>query len=595
MIVTFDSDDRFWNQFEYDTHEPLRYMIVAVSGSLVAECAFFLGVPSVQSYETSLVTAFPLIFWVLFYGVLVTSLCIIVLAFLTDTVYWRHGTALLLSNYLIFFFLPKARGYKFYHRGRADILHHLGQTKAIVETGSLHGNFYPGSHVLMAELRMSGIPLDTVPYLTAFLFTTLFIVSSGLLVNTLWQRRKGTAIGIAVATPLVFTDFHLTNHPAVLSFMILPLVLLLLERYRRSNANLYLVLFLILGFFVMFTHPMTTIFMSIMIAVTAVYSKVHSRFVQRQIPTLNPRIGLVFPVFLFGWLANTRRMRRAVQDIVTVTEEPPPAGTVSQKTTEISFSVSELALKFLTLYGTLAIYFTLAGAFSLLVLVAFKRRTVNYGLGSAVVQFGVGGAIFMTLVTSNIIVDSIMRVSRYAFLFAILIISLITLKRLSEQRILIPVVVVMAVLGAGVIGADAAYEPNHHMTYTEYDGTEFILNHNGGETVFSADTAHKMEKFVLGRADPSIFPPHLAREYPVPPGLGYGEAGSTAAEIYGDGFLVTKDYDREQHTAEYFTPEQQEFLKLYDEGDMETLHADRTANKVYSNGGFEGWEIRSAA
>jgi len=103
MSLTVDMEDRFIGWFESVTAEMLNHTVVLLSGLLLAECVLFLSVPSVESYETSLVNAFPMAFWVLFYGVLLGGICVIVLAAATDTPYWRHGAALVTSNYAIFF------------------------------------------------------------------------------------------------------------------------------------------------------------------------------------------------------------------------------------------------------------------------------------------------------------------------------------------------------------------------------------------------------------------------------------------------------------------------------------------------------------
>ena len=593
MSLTADMEDRFIGWFESVTAEMLNHTVVLLSGLLLAECVLFLSVPSVESYETSLVNAFPMAFWVLFYGVLLGGICVIVLAAATDTPYWRHGAALVTSNYAIFFFLPEARGYGFYHRGKADVLRHLGDVKGIISAQALPTLFYPGEHTLMAEFSMIGIPLRIVPYITAFLFTALFILGVGVLVGTLTGRWTGVAVGVAVASPLVFISLHLTNHPAMLSFMTLPIFLAFLERYRRTNAGEYLAILLILGLFVLYTHPMTTIFMSILIITTALYSQFHARFVDATIPALNPRLGLVFPVLLFGWVNNFKRTKLAVIKVAEVTDEPTPSGRATQKAAEITFTPMELLGKFLNLYGTLAVYCLVAGLIVLSLSVAIARRDISYKLGLTVTQFAVGSGLLVAFIGVNIIVNRIVRASRYALLFAAVIIALTLLARLERRDIVVAVLLVVAVLGTAVIGASGAYEPNHHMTYSEYDGTEFTERYNGEEVIYSAKTSHKMEEFVLGTNSPDLWPPHIASTYAVPRNLGYSSESQTAADTFGDSLLVTKEFDREQHTADYYTREQQELLFIYGEESMTRLNDDRTANKVYTNGKFMSWDISS--
>ncbi|GCF15067.1 hypothetical protein Harman_30020 [Haloarcula mannanilytica] len=54
---------------------------------------------------------------------------------------------------------------------------------------------------------------------------------------------------------------------------------------------------------------------------------------------------------------------------------------------------------------------------------------------------------------------------------------------------------------------------------------------------------------------------------------------------------MTKTHDTEQHTASYYTEQQQEYLFRYGEESLARFHNDPTANKVYTNGGFSGWSV----
>ncbi|WP_434531778.1 hypothetical protein ACODNH_22940 [Haloarcula sp. NS06] len=233
-------------------------------------------------------------FWFTFYSIMVGGILTLIAAAITQTRYWRHGLGLVLSNYALYFFLPKARGYRFYGQGTADALQHFGDVRAILETGSLPGIWYPGEHVLMAEMTMLGVPIDAMPYLAALLFTTLQIIGIGVLVKTLSGKRGSLAAGLAAGSTLIYTTFHLSNHPAMNSFMIVPVLLTLTELYRRSNDTEYLLLILLVGLFIIYSHPMTTLFMLGVLLLTSIYSGVFGRLSLSSTPQLSPRLGVAF-------------------------------------------------------------------------------------------------------------------------------------------------------------------------------------------------------------------------------------------------------------------------------------------------------------
>jgi len=193
-------------------------LIVGLAALVAFQCFHLLTVPLVTEFETSLVTAYPLSYWVVFY--VTFALCIVVslLSVKMQTGYWRHALVLLLCNYATYFFLARARGYRLYGRGASDILRHLGDVKGILNTGSLPGIWYPGEHILLAELQMAGIPLEALMFPVGFAFTALYIISVGVLLRTLLDDPMGFVVGFCVAAPLVYAELHLTIIPSTLSF-----------------------------------------------------------------------------------------------------------------------------------------------------------------------------------------------------------------------------------------------------------------------------------------------------------------------------------------------------------------------------------------
>lgn len=595
--MSFDTDAArsFRRKFAVDNELILPYSVAVISSLLLAECLVFVAVPAVDGYETSLVEAFPLGFWLLFFMVLLGGIGILLGAAMIDHTYWPHGLALTLANYALFLFLPAARGYRLYGRGAGDILRHFGDVQGILETGSLPSIWYPGTHVLMAELQMLGVPQTSTQYTLAFLFTALHIAGLGILVRLLSDRQEGLSIGLLAAVPLVYVSMHASARPAMNSFLLLPVVAVVFERYRRSRNFENIWLLVILGLFMVYTHPMTTLLVSVVIALTAVYSIVHDRYIECEssIPTVSPRLAVVFPVLLFSWIINYSEFTNAASRLLIAEESSSPSDVTVQQANEVTFTIVELAMRFFQLYGTVFLYGATAG---LILLVAGKRLydgSLRYDLGVSTMLYGFGLGIAVVFVVNSLIVGDIVRASRFALMFAIIVIALGLLDRLQAGDKRTAAAIVLVILATSVIGVNATYEPNRHLTHSEYDGSEYLLTNSPESDIYSADTGHKMEEYILGTNDPGLYPPQMPQENRVPRDLGYDSPDTTAADTFGDSMLVTKTYDMEQHTAAYYTDDQEEFLFLYGEDSVERLGDDTTANRVYANGGFEGWDIES--
>lgn len=580
---------RVWDWLDWQNQELLPQGVAVISVLLVIESVLFVAIPAAESYETSVVTAFPVSFWALFYAVLLGGVLVMILSALTGESYWRHGLLLVLANYAIYFFLPVARGYKLY--GRGDILRHLGDVQGILQTGTLPGNWYPGTHVLMSELVMLGVPLDNVRYLVAFLLTGLHIVGLGVLIRVLSGRQAGMGIGLAVATPLVYTELHLSTQPAMVSFLLLPVVATVMEMYRRSRRPVYLCFMMVLGTFMVYTHPLTTVFLTILIAAGAGYSLLHKQFFASKLRRLSPRLAAIFPMLLFTWIINFEQTRIELRKVLTPNQEASPSAATIQEASGISFTVFQLASKFLQLYGTVAIYGGTAAVSALYVLKQILQGDLDYNWGLSGAQFSLGVGITAAFVLNSLIIGNIIRGSRYMLLFAVVIIGLALVNRVMAGDKYVTGLLVLIVLATAIVGVNAAYEPNRQVTYSEYDGNQFLLEHADGSYIYNANTDNRMEEFVLGDGSPRIYPEQMSNSQPVPRRLGYESEQSTAGGTFGESMLVTKDLDTRQHTAQYYTQEQQELLYLYGQEDVQRLGDDTTANKVYTNGGYDGWDI----
>jgi len=587
-----DTDRKVFDTYRFANRDLQEYLVIILAGFLVLESVVFLTIQPATGYETSLINAVPQSFWYLFYIVLGGGILTLVAAAVTGSGYWRHGLALIIANYAMYFFLPKARGYRFYGQGTADALRHFGDVKGILATGSLPGIWYPGEHVLMAQMNMLGVPMDAIPYLTALLFTTIQIIGIGVLVRTISGQSGSMAAGLAAGVPLIYTTFHLSNHPAMNSFMVVPVLLTLTELYRRSNDNEYFILFLLLGVFVIYSHPMTTLFMVGLLLLTAVYSGVFSRLSLTRIRTLSPRLGVAFLPLLFAWLTKFGQTQQAIIRVANSQDEATPAARELQQAGSVEFSTVQLAEKFITLYGTMAIYFTIAGLFTLVIIYWFLWRGQRYDWGLGATHFTAGLGIAATFLLGNLIVKGIIRANRYSLLFAAVVIALALVHSASEQYSSVTVVLAILLVTSGVLAASAAYEPNNHMTYAEYDGTHHMATHyDQGVPIHAMDTSHKMQAFVLGKNSTRYYPADINVNNNIPRNLGYFSANVTAADTFGRSYVMTKTHDTEQHTASYYTEQQQEYLFRYGEDSLARFHNDPTADKVYTNGGFSGWSV----
>lgn len=587
-----------------------RLLLAVGVVALAGECVVLATVPPVEGFENSLVAAYPVPFWFLFAAVLVAAVLVFVGTTRSYTRNWRYAFGLLAANYGVFFFLPAHRGYALYGRGEADALAHLGITRELVQTGALPGVFYPFEHLLLSSLSMHGLSLPIARYLLQYGLTLLFIASVGLLVRELVDDRRGLPAGLAAATPLVFTEFHVSASPAVLSVLLFPMVLLLYERTRKHDSVGLRACYVLAGLAVVFFHPVTAGFLAILILCTVGIRWGYRRIRQTADPleagtelltTRRTRLAGIVLVVGVAWYSGFGRTQRAVERILSGGSYSSIVGAEAQQASQAGLSGLEIVVRFIQLYGTLAIYLAIAGLFTLVVLRWLLRREVSYAPTYIALQASIGVGIALVFMTGAFIEFNAIRVSRYAAVMSVLGVGVL-LYLLSAEGDRTGQWLVATLAGAIVVAAllgsfgGVTYAPNNHMTYAEYEGAEFVLtHHDADDTVRSSSLTSKTQEYITGEPSrPGEAPVFQNERNALPPALGYG-ANETAGETFAAGsYLVTHAYDLEFDEAGYFFPQQRERLGVYEERHVERLDDDSTVDKLYTNGGFSFWKVSEA-
>lgn len=579
--------------------------------AFAGECLFLAMVPPVEGFENSLIEAYPVGFWFLFTVALVASVLVFVGTALSYSDNWRYAFGLLAVNYGVFFLLPAHRGYALYGRGEADVLAHLGITRELIQTSSLPGVFYPIEHLLLSTLSMHGLSLPLSRYLLGYGLTLLFIASVGVLVRELVGDRRGLPAGLAAASPLVFTEFNVSASPSVLSVLLFPVVLFLLERSRKHESIGFRVCYVLLALTVLVFHPVTALLLGILVTSTIAFQRLYGsiqggvdapRSGTEWLGPKHTRLTGILLVAGVAWYSNFGRTRRALERVIDGAGRARIVSGEVQQAEQAGLSVVEVVVRFGQLYGTLFVYLAIAGLFGLVVLYRLSRRDIRYVSTYIALQAAIGVGIALLFMSIYLIESNAIRVSRYAAVMAVLAVG-VTLYHLTSERTqgrrglvtaLTAAIVVAAVLGSF---GGVTYGPNGHLTYSEYRGAEFVLTHQDPDDVVrSSSLTSKTQEYITGEPSrPGESPVFQNEQLALPPGLGY-EANETAAETFAAGsYLVTHTYDLEFDEASYFFPQQRERLGVYEERHVQQLDRDSTVDEVYTNGGFSLWKLPDAA
>ncbi len=578
-----------------------RVAVLVAAVAIAVLSGYIVATPPATTYEPSLIEAFPLPFWVAFGVGLAALLVTFVGSGATGSGYWKHGFVLLATQYGLFFSLPLVRGYYLYGRGHSDSLFHLTAVKELVDSGLLSGRvFYPHEHFLFSELVLVGIPVESLVSLVPFVFALAFIGGIGLFVRELTGSPAGLPLGVAAGMPLVFSKFYTQLHPSVLSFFLFPLVLLMLERGRRTNAQRYVALATVYGLAMVYFHPVTAILLVVLITSTFVFGHVYRFVTKEPVRTLRARLAFAILPATFIWYIGFPRTQENIREIFAA-EGESAADKQADLLANTVLSTEEIVMRFVELYGAVFILFAIAGVVCLLVLVDLLRRRPDYAESYLATEFVIGAGIAATFIGVSLVANGPIRISRYMILMAMVLVALLFVRVLSWPRGLArttgAVFLTLLVLSSALLGTFTVFDPNKHMTQSEHEGAFFVLEHSTGDQLVRSHSLTQKTQYYTTAGTDVKHDRTLMRtnvRYPkfaLAPHLGYDEYDSASVNI-GAGYVVTHEYDRTYLETSFFTDEQREALFLHDEATLERMSRDRTVQKVYSNGGFETWLVR---
>jgi hypothetical protein len=603
-----------------------RTFLVVGAAAVVVQSAFVATTPAATGYETSVVTAYPTAHWVAV-GVAVAAVVLVALgAAIHATGYWRYAAALLAATDGLLVWLPVARGYALYGRGSSDPLFHLSLVREVVATGEVPGTFYPAFHLVAAELVGLGVSLSAVQHVIALTLRLLFVAGVVALVRALLDDPRGYPLGLAAATPLLFGDFHAQLHPAVLSVSFLPVIAAAVEAVRRTDAARHVLVAAAVVATLVFVHPVTTLLAVVLVVTTALGTRLYPLVTGVATRRLRTTVALAVAPAAFAWYLSFGRTQAALVRVAGASVAAP-AATQLGRAESASLSTTELAVRFGQLYGPVFVYFLVAGCCCLVVVLAVRRA--SYPELHLVGQYAVGAGLAVTFLAVYLIASDPLRVSRYLVFVATVIVAVVAGGRLlptlppalavgrpvrradaavgsrtraparrrrprtAGGRAALAVVLAAAIVAAAVVGAFAVYEPNRHLTHAEAAGADFALVYaDGGTPVRSFGLTMKTQWYVLGERNPEYPRPVFdeGRDGYLPPNLGY-DGPETAVDALGRSYVVTQAFDTTWHTAVYYTPAQRAERVHYTDADLARLDADRTADRLYTNGGFDLWSV----
>lgn len=577
--------------------------------------------PIADSYELSIYDSYPSYFWILLcFGIFTGIIILVSQAFGNRCNPWDLiGLFIILIYNVMILSLPFFRGYRLYPT--YDALSHFGEMKDILQTGNIwNEDFYPIVHILGAiliyftNIKNEGI-LENILFVSFYVmyFTTFYILS-----NMIADNHKGQALLItAFVSPLLLSNLHTLIHPALFSLFFLPMLLYFYHRriIVATNKVECTIILILLILAVTFSHPVTTIFLIILVLSfpiseyiygRLIYNKeTSSQFKSNYIYTSSWNICLIIIICFYIWYFSFPFILWNIRDVYLFLMTPGASLFDTQTSTLQSSNIS--------LYHTLNIFINKYGSTMIYVIISFLsilillKRYLYDKINLRLIDFVYAGAFIVASIFSAYSLFgytgefNILRISRFFLFISPLLCGLVIYRSIdtaSKNRrnkyiaCLIMSIMILVVLNVyNVYSSPRNADINWQGTTTEIAGTEWFTKFENEQIIVST-SAFKLqnyEDFLLGYYNSAILKQNFDANL-IPAHFGY-EKNNTISKTMGfmERYILLNEADK--LTFKIFPEDAKLKNYIFTNQDFIKLNEDLSIISIYSNGGFETREI----
>lgn len=569
---------------------------------LLAAVGIVLTVPPAEQYEISLYGAYPTYFWSLVVGAMLTGAIVTIgSAMKPKDGNWVFGFLLMIVTNGLLLLMPHIRGYRMY--GRADAMTHVGFARDISMSGTIGGNIYPPTHLIVTTVaEATGLPLTTVSMGLPVVFSGIYFGGLFYLLVFMFDSRERILFGLPFVMLPVLGIAHVHLRPFDLSIMLVPLILYLFIKARHHHSMAIRTVFVISLIATVLYHPLTAMFIIGLLGLYIIGRVLPSLRAQYATPTnavsLSAVVSLVWYVNFSGIIL---RFNSVYNTLFGFEQGQPPIETYRSTTQQTSIALIDLIRVATFRFGVEFLLFGLGFTFLAVALLLQYRRTYTptiytVMIGTALVVFSVSGGAFLL---SDLIVpqDRPFQVAKFCAVLLSGQLFYLLWKHMDWSRyrpiihtgfvttLGIVLLVLTAVAVLSFFPSPLSAEYNHQVTEMEIDGTVWLTEHGTEETEVR-EFGIRYYRFYDAQYGREASIPHASAF--APERFNYTYRPYIGQNYQEDKYLILTQRGRVLYPKTFpnyrenwgYTPE-----------DFNRLEVDVTTARVYDNGDFNQYRI----
>jgi hypothetical protein len=423
-----------------------RYIkIVSILGYIIILLALniIINSHSPNVYGFSIYKMYPWYFWVLISMAIFIGQIILMYNAISkyETNTWHIGFLMIIISNLVLLFMPIIKGY-FIH-GREDVLTHVGYMIDIENNHKIGSNAYPMLHIIGFTLKcFSGISYNDITMFLPIFYSLLYIFSWYILGKYVFKNKREMFIMLAFSSILLLGSKNVMLSPNGQAILFVPFFLYIFFKSRLpKKAVPYSILLIILSFFIIFSHPLITILLTVTILLSDFTMYLNNKSPEIKIKKSTNLLSIMVCSFLV-WSSYLHILAYSLENIMyTLMSTDGGSSEFGRYQTSLSsvhISLLEIVGMVLSIYGPYLLLSVLS-AICIIYIIAFRKKDnikVNYYHKLSILGWIL--LVFFSLLLF-ILNDQFgfVRVYSYSIFFSVILIAYsigIFLRRSSDKR-----------------------------------------------------------------------------------------------------------------------------------------------------------------
>jgi hypothetical protein len=447
-------------------------------------------------------------------------------------------------------------------------------------------------------------------------FFILYILSLYILGKALLGTKNGGIFISIFGIPLIFSFLHYSFIPFFFALLTFPLILYAYQKITQNpiQKSRFYICLIFLSLFIVFCHPMISVFLIIMFSIFAFYELFKAWATRSPLSNIDAaNIVIIVSLTLVLWWLQFKDLLRTLQNMVSallgqraytsIIEDQMNAITTSKVTIWL---VIDHVIKF---YGPVCLYFLISLFFlSYIIYQYYQNKKIFEDDFIYSLQFCVTLFIGIALITGFFVIFEPIRAAMYGLIFATILCGLFfyriwysTIPDKRQPGLSISITVVMTLVCMltilAIYGSPWISVPNSALTYEDKNGIDWILEYQNAKIpiVSGAGPLWKYSIYYYDSTNASARNDQQLIEFKgiIPSNFGY-----MTNRTIGDSFAYLPDKNVHILTTEMMkmapyavSVDRRNRSKWYTDSDFIRLKNDPSANLVYSSNEFGVWNI----